>query len=392
MTRRDIALRKIRVLHFIQSCGVYGAESVILNLSREMKADGRYEPVIGCIVESSEAKADLVEAAELQQIEAHHFPVANSKVWMDLPRIALQIRRLKIDVIHCHGYKPSIYAYLIGKLTGIRAMATCHLWFIEDDAPWKMRAMIRVEKFLYRHFPAVVAVSDKIRDTLIEAGAKARKVHLVRNGITMGDFPHGNASTRSGQISVLNVARLAQQKGQRFLIAAAKIVKSVRQDVHILIIGEGELRDELQQQIREEGVEDTVTLVGFRSDVKEMLRSSDIFVLSSLDEGMPISLLEAVATKVPAVVTPVGDIPKLIVNGETGLVVEKGGAAPLAAAILSLASDADLRMTLADQAWLKLRDVYSSAQMFARYDAIYRDVLKLEPADTRTGVSALSER
>lgn len=391
MTRRDIASRKIRVLHFIQSCGVYGAESVILNLSREMKADGRYEPVIGCIVDGAESKADLVEAAEAQKIEAHHFAVANSRVWLDLPRVALQIRRLKIDVIHCHGYKPSVYAYLIGKMTGIRAMATCHLWFIEDDAPWKMRAMIRVEKFLYRHFPAVVAVSDKIRDTLIAAGAKQTKVHLVRNGIAMGDFQIAEpAARKDNEFRVLNVARLAQQKGQCYLVAAAKIIKQARRDVRILIVGEGELRDELQQQIKEEQVEDIVTLVGFRSDVREMLQDSDLFVLSSLDEGMPISLLEAVATKVPAVVTPVGDIPKLIVDGETGLVVEKGKALPLAEAILSLAGNSKSRTELADRAWVKMRDVYSSAQMFARYDAIYREVLKIDQSDARSRISALS--
>jgi glycosyltransferase involved in cell wall biosynthesis len=193
----------------------------------------------------------------------------------------------------------------------------------------------------------------------------------------LSDYESGPAAAFAGSpVRVLNVARLTQQKAQRDLVAAATLIKKVRRDVQILIVGEGELRQALQQQIEAENVEDSVNLLGFRSDVHELLRQADVFVLPSLDEGMPISLLEAVACRVPAIVTPVGDIPKLIDDGQTGVVVNAGDPGALARAILLLADDVEMRRRLAETAWLRLRDLYSSAQMFRRYDAVYRTVLE----------------
>jgi glycosyltransferase involved in cell wall biosynthesis len=385
--------RKIRVLHFIESGGVYGAERVILNLSREMAASGHYEPVIGCIVQHSEEKVDLTEVAASWQIESHRIVIANSRMWWDLPRAAQRVRELQIDLIHCHGYKPGVFAAVIGKLARVKTMATCHLWFIDDNAPLRMRAMISIEKFLYRHYPAVVAVSEKIRDILLAVGARSDRVHVIQNGIALSDYESGpgNASA-GGVIRVLSVARLTQQKAQRDLVAAAALIRQTRRDIEFLIVGEGELRQALQQQIEAENLQDSVHLLGFRSDVRELLQQADVFALPSLDEGMPISLLEAVACKVPAIVTPVGDIPKLIVDGETGVVINMRDPAGLAKAILSLADDVALRRRFAENAWRRLRDLYSSTQMFQRYDAVYRMVLEGRSSATAGVASGLPTR
>ena len=275
-----------RVLHFIESGGIYGAESVIINLSREMAAGGDYEPVVGCIVQRDDEAVDLVRVAASMGVEAHCITIANWRVLLDLPLAARLMRRLRIDMIHCHGYKPTVFAYLIAKLARLRVMATCHLWFIDTNAPFKMRALIAVEKLLYRHFRAVVAVSEQIRDILLTAGADAARVHLIRNGIVLSDYDFAARATASPEddICVLNVARLTEQKAQRDLIAAAVHVKAAGAKLKIVIVGEGELRSELQQQIAAENVGDVVSLLGFRSDIAELLRRTDIFTLPSLDE------------------------------------------------------------------------------------------------------------
>ena len=366
-----------RVLHFIESGGIYGAESVIINLSREMAAGGDYEPVVGCIVQRDDEAVDLVRVAASMGVEAHCITIANWRVLLDLPLAARLMRRLRIDMIHCHGYKPTVFAYLIAKLARVRVMATCHLWFIDTNAPFKMRALIAVEKLLYRHFRAVVAVSEQIRDILLTAGADAARVHLIRNGIVLSDYDFAARATASPEddICVLNVARLTEQKAQRDLIAAAVHVKAAGAKLKIVIVGEGELRSELQQQIAAENVGDVVSLLGFRSDIAELLRRTDIFTLPSLDEGMPISLLEAVAARVPVVVTDVGDISKLIADGVSGVIVKPRDPAGLASAILALASDSNRRAALAGQAWQRLKASYSSTQMFERYCEVYRKVL-----------------
>src|SRR3569832_2035299 len=123
------AVRRLRVLHFIESGGMYGAESVIMNLSREMRSDARFEPVIGCIVQDANERVALVDLAASNAIEAHRLLIANRLAWLHLPRIARRLRELKIDILHCHGYKPAVYAYLLAKVTGVRFFFTCFFWF-----------------------------------------------------------------------------------------------------------------------------------------------------------------------------------------------------------------------------------------------------------------------
>jgi len=374
-----------RVLHFIESGGIYGAESVIINLSREMAAGGDYEPVVGCIVQRDDEAVDLVRIAASLGIEAHCITISNWRVFLDLPLAARFIRRQRIDMIHCHGYKPAVFAFLIAMLVRVRVMATCHLWFIDTNAPFKMRALIGIEKFLYRHFRAVVAVSEHIRDILLTVGVDAARVHLIRNGIVLSDYdfaacastlqPVAIGNLGEGDVCVLNIARLTEQKAQRDLVAAAVHIKAAGAKLKIVLVGEGELRNELLQQIAAEDVGDVVSLLGFRSDIAELLRRADIFALPSLDEGMPISLLEAVAARVPVVVTAVGDIPKLIADGSSGVIVKRRDPAGLASAILALANDATRRSELAEQAWQRLKASYSSTQMFERYCEVYRKVL-----------------
>jgi glycosyltransferase involved in cell wall biosynthesis len=365
-----------RILHFVESAGIYGAESVILNLSREMRSDGRFVPVVGCIVQRTDERVDLANVAASFGIESHRIRIANRSVPIDLVLAAKRIRRLGIDAIHCHGYKPAVFAYLIGKMTGVEVVATCHLWFVETYAPWKMRFMISIEKSLYRRYRAVVAVSEQIRDILIENGVPPERTRVIGNGIALADYDSKRCSEGQREpICVLNVARLAEQKAQTDLIAAAGILTSRRVRAEVLIVGEGELRSALEKQIASAGLSDCVRLLGFRGDVRRLLADADIFVLPSLDEGMPISLLEAVASKVPAIVTAVGDIPKLIFDGQSGIVVKPGDPVMLADAIQRLATDAHLRRTLAENAWHRLQQTFSSRQMFDAYAEVYSALL-----------------
>ncbi len=116
-------------------------------------------------------------------------------------------------------------------------------------------------------------------------------------------------------------------------------------------------------------------MIGFQKDVRNLLARADIFALPSLDEGMPISLLEAVAAKVPAVTTAVGDIPKLIRHGESGVIVQPGNPARLAETLIALSQDPARRASLADAAYQRLKASYSSSHMYEMYDEVYRSVL-----------------
>lgn len=369
---------RIRVLHFIESEGLYGAESVIVNLSQEMQRDGRYVPIVGCIVAKKEERSALLDAARSKGFEAHPIVIANSLVWRDLPRAARQIKGLGVQVLHCHGYKPAVYAYLIGLLTGIRVIATCHLWFVDAGAPLKMRLMIKLEKLFYRRFPSVVAVSDKIRKVLLESGVPPARVRVIRNGISVADTTREVVRhDRNEACKIVNVARLTAQKAQKDLIAATRILKDSGVNVKVFIAGEGELREQLQAQIRLAGLEGSVELLGFVSDVRSLLQQADIFALPSIDEGMPVSLLEAVSIGIPVVATAVGDVPELIQDGISGRIVAQNNPQEIAGAILDLLRDPDFAAGLANAAYQRLQTDFSSRRMFESYAGIYGELVAI---------------
>ncbi|WP_321371083.1 glycosyltransferase family 4 protein [uncultured Desulfuromusa sp.] len=386
---------KKRILHLLDSGGMYGAESVIINLSREMKADHLYEPVVGCIVQCDGTEVDLYNVAHQYGIEAHKIVIHNLFLFRDLPRFSRILKKLRIDLIHSHGYKASVFAFVSTLLFDIPVMATCHLWFTgKGKRPLKTRLMIGLEKFSYRFFPVVVGVSEDIRNVLFDAGVDPEKLRVVQNGIVMSDYAEISAEKHEGlrdelglqpdDFFVLNVGRLTEQKAQCHIISAAKRVKEKNKNVKIFIVGDGNLFEALQQQIKSLELKDTVKLLGFRDDITDLLQVADIFILPSLDEGMPIALLEAVASRVPVITTPVGDITKLI-DPDIGGIVGINDVMGLADEITMLIANKQKQKELTTHAWDKLQEQYSSKVMYAQYDNIYQDILKTESSVVRGG-------
>lgn len=373
-----------RILHLIDSAGVYGAERVILNLSSQMKNNVDFHPMVGCIVNHANEKSALYDAARSLGIDAIKVPINNARLPLDLQQVARQFKQSGINLIHSHGYKPSVFGFAIKLLTGIPVIATCHLWFEPDRGPLKMRVMVALEKRLYRWFPKVLAVSDPIRTILLKNGVKPERSTVIQNGVDVA-VPALSATEKTqlrhsigltaDDFCILNAGRLAKQKAQWALIDAAALLKSSASPCKFLIVGEGALTQELRERIAMRGVEDCVLMLGFRDDIDRLLSICDVFALPSLDEGMPMSLLEAVSAKVPAVVTAVGDIPKLIEHHKSGMIIPPENPQALADAILQYKQQPALRKSFTDAAFERLEREYSSRAMASRYIDIYHDVL-----------------
>ena len=383
---------KPRILHFIESEGVYGAERVILNLSQQLKAGADFTPVVGCIFASASSDNALYDAALQLGLEAVKIPIANARLLGDLPRAARQLQALNIDLIHSHGYKPSVFGFVVRLLTKIPVIATCHLWFQPNKGPLKMRVMIRLEKFFYRWFPKVIAVSEPIKQILLGAGLRPSQVDIVCNGV---DTPSSSLNPEQlqqlrrelglnpGDFCLLNSARLNAQKAQWVLVEAAALLRQqqlnqqqVNQQlpsapVRFLIVGQGPLESELRAQIERLDLGDSVKLLGFRRDIPQLLQLCDAFVLPSIDEGMPMSLLEAAAAAKPIISTLVGDIGKLIRHEQTGLCIPLENPQALVDAIERLQTQPQLAQQLAYQAHSDMQRSYSSQAMAARYSDIY---------------------
>lgn len=374
-----------RVLHFIASDGLYGAESVVLNLSMQMKTGLPQTAVIGCIVSDiSEDNALYNKAVELG-LEAIKIVISNNRLLSDIPKAAKQLSTLKIDIIHSHGYKPSVYGFIISKIKSIKIMATCHLWFDLANKPLKTKVLVTLELFFYKWFARVVGVSEPIKDILVEKGVPKTLVSVVPNGVDLDCIDDKALIRKDMRASLglgdntfvlINSGRLTKQKAQWVIVEAARILVGKNIDFVALIFGEGELKEQLENQITKYSLNEKVKLLGFCSNINEMLVAADCFVMPSIDEGMPMSLLEAVAAETPIISTHVGDIDKLIIQNVSGLVIPVNDADALADAVISLQENKELGREFSIKAKQKMKRIYSSEAMAIAYSSMYSEIVE----------------
>jgi glycosyltransferase involved in cell wall biosynthesis len=213
-----------------------------------------------------------------------------------------------------------------------------------------------------RPFVVYTSETDRQRDG-------RRPSRVIPLGIDVARYATGTPAL-AGTI-VGNVARLAEQKGHRTLLEAAAIVRGQRPDVRFAIAGDGELRDELQQQANELG--DHVVMLGNRSDVPDLLASFAVFAYPSRFEGLCLAVLEAQAAGVPVVATPVGGIRETVVDGETGFLVPVGDAAALAERILYVLAHPEEARRVAAEARRRV-EAFSEERMVAETIALYDEL------------------
>ena len=205
-------------------------------------------------------------------------------------------------------------------------------------------------RWKYRQVTRFIAASGAIRDILVHDGIPASQVTVVHDGIDVGRVQrlpsldlHVEYWLPHGVPVIVNVGALVGHKGQKHLLDAMPLVMRELADVHLVILGEGELRVPLEKQVKELHLERAVRMPGFREDVLSLMKSADLFVMSSVTEGLGSAVLDAMAMGLAVVATRAGGIPEAVVHGETGLLVPPGEPAPLAQAIVRLLRDPVVR-------------------------------------------------
>ena len=237
-------------------------------------------------------------------------------------------------------------------------------------------------RWKYGRVDGFLAASDVIRTLLVNDGIPADRLVVVHDGVNVRAVDkvpatdvHATFWLPHGAPTVGSAAALVPQKGHRFLVAAAARVVREVPDTRFLIIGEGELRHALEHQARGLGLERHLFLTGFRSDAMALVKSLDIFVVSSLTEALGTAVLEAMACRRPVVATRAGSIPETIVDGETGLLVPPQDDDALAAAIVRLLRDDDLRARLAEAGRARVEAEFSVERVIERTLDAYRRFL-----------------
>ncbi len=368
----------MKVLHLISSGGMYGAEAVILNLSGELNANG-HASTIGVFAHAGQPVPALYGAASRADVPSALLSCQGQIDVGVLNAIRQEVDRVRADVVHAHGYKADIYSYLA--LRGAHRPAlvsTCHNW-LDTDVP--VRVYGRADRWVLRSFDQVVAVSEAVRDRLLKTGVPGKKVHLIRNGISV--TPLANAmqlregrAAAGGGLRVGLVARLSPEKGvDLFLQAAARAAESFP-EVSFAVAGDGPDRAALERLIVELGLERRAELTGPQTDMPAFYASLDLLVSSSRQEGLPMALLEGAASGLPVVATRVGAVPEVVLDGQTGFLVQPGDPEELAARI-ELLADRELREHFGVAGKRHVRDGFSAQRMAADYVSVYNQALTL---------------
>jgi glycosyltransferase involved in cell wall biosynthesis len=292
-------------------------------------------------------------------------------------RLAKLFKRDGVDIVHCHNFGAFTYGAIGGRMAGVRGVIyTAH----GPDFPYRRR------QAFFERLPLadrVVAVSDFVRRGAVEkAGLDPSKVTTISNGVDVGRFSRGDAGGAKrkrieigvGESDVLIgvVARLTPEKDHATLLEAFSRVLTGRPPAKLIVVGDGELMGRLREHTARLGLESSVLFLGNRTDVPELLHVLDVFALSSKEEGLGITLLEAMASGVPIVATSVGGIPEIVEHGVTGVLVPPGDEAVLADAIEWVLSHPETIEPMVAAARRRVEEKYSLERMISEYEALYR--------------------
>lgn len=292
-------------------------------------------------------------------------------------RFARILRDLQPDVVHAHDpHGVSMAAMALSTIRSTRRPLLVAARRV--DFHLKRNTFSR---WKYKQVDLMICSSDAIRGMMLKDGVRPDAAVTVYEGVDVerlaampaADVHHELWLPASTQV-VGNVAALVPHKGQKYLIDAAPAVVRAMPDTVFLIFGEGPLQAPLQHQIRSLGLDHHVRLVGFRHDVLALLKSLDVFVMSSVTEGLGTSILDAMAASRPVVGTAAGGIPEAIEHGVTGLVVPPQHPAELAEAILSLLKDPSRREAMGRAGLARARRMFTVDRMvegtLAAYEAL----------------------
>ncbi len=355
---------------------VGGAEIFWLNVLQKMDR-ARFNPITCCIADKG-VIGERIESLGFEVIELHRMKGKGFDFGAvrDIRKIIID---KKIDILHLHLYHAGMYGRIAAMLLPRAVRPEC-VFQAQNVYSNVKPHRVMINRFLSRYTGAVIAVSDAVRkDVLKYDRIQPEKIFVIPNCIDFERMQIGlsreEARERLGLskdgLLLGTVGRLVEAKGQSYLIEAVSHINKSGIPVRAALIGGGRLEGALRERARSIGVEDRIIFMGERHDIPILYRAMDIFVMPSLWEGAPLSLLDAMAAGVPSVVTSVGGMPEQLDNGSCGSIVPPGDSAALAGAISGLASDEQRMKEYSIKAAARAKEFYGSACVTRKVEEIY---------------------
>ncbi len=389
--------RKLKVMHLILNLDVGGAQEVVRTLVEHL-ASAECQPVV-CTFKDGPLRQDIeragikVEVLPGRRYSIMAFPlfVADMiRIWRSLAR---QVDRYDLDIVQTHLLRTLDFLVLLLRFTTpLRAVLwtfhSANVSLAKAELPghkWLHQAKRLAHNLLYRWATHLVsgciAVSDEVKMAALQTiGPIQAKTTVICNGVDLRRYGPAADKTQlrrrlglepQGRLLIM-VGTLKEAKGHCYMLEAMASIVPRCPDVHLLLVGDGELRASLQAQAHRLQLDGQLHFLGNRHDVPELLAASDIFVMSSLWEGLSMALLEAMAAGLPIVTTAVSGAVQVIIPGQTGLLVPPGNAQKLTEAVLQLLADPACAQALGAAARERAAAEFSAQKQAQEHLALYR--------------------
>ncbi|MCP9456345.1 MAG: glycosyltransferase [Nitrospira sp.] len=374
-------MKPISILHLRDTYEIGGPGKTILETYRAINRE-RFQLHLGVFLRRGE-RDDSPFIAEARRLG---MPVHRIDGFHQYdPRMIVQLNRIvrdhHIDIVHAHEVKSDVIAYLASRLRPVPIVTTLHGWIGNN---LKGKAKIVLDKCVVRGFDRVIAVSKQIEQELLKAGVPRERLRLLHNAIVIEHYQ------RTGKRGVLqevvgrpvdgpiiaSVGRLSPEKGHSDLIEAIAMVRESGHKVSLVLIGDGPERQKLVRQIEKHGLQNVVHLPGYVQAPHRILEEVDLAVLPSHTEGLPNAALEALLMDVPVLATRVGGTPEVIIDGETGRLVEPHSPRALADGIVEFLSAPQAWKQMAAKGKERVVTHFDFEARTRKLEAIYKEVLR----------------
>ncbi|ACM21308.1 glycosyltransferase [Geotalea daltonii FRC-32] len=366
---------KTKVLHLIASHKIGGAERLLIAFAQAVDLN-RFDVVLGIFVRPDHENDLLWQEAKKLKIPLEPVVIRSAFDFNQLHDIYAIIKKHKPDVIHTHGYKTNILAFLFAKLFNIKAVSTVH---------GGLHAERLITRFLYwvnlqclRRFDKIIAVSDAVKSGLEKCGIGADKITVIKNIPAVSSCRSPVTTSARSKLGIPPqaklvgfIGRLEKVKGGAQFIDAALSALETRSDLYFIIIGDGSQKAVLEESVAKSGHSAHFRFAGFISDPTEVFSSLDLYVLSSLDEGIPLTVLEAMCLGVPVIATRVGGVPEVISDGINGILLPPDDAPAMAAAISNILTDDTVRNSMVSRAKKDIAAKYDVGTWIAKIESLY---------------------
>ena len=381
---------RIRVLRIIARLNV-GGPAIQASLLTDRLDPARYDTLLVAGSED-EVEGDYLALTKQSIGRLHRLPELGRAIRPGQDVIALRklvslIRRTKPDIVHTHTAKAGTLGRLAALLCRVPVIVhTYHGHVLSGYFPaWKTSAFTAIERGLSRRTARLIAVSQQVRDDLLARGIGSEaRFSVMPLGLDLVRFldrtPPGGLRRELGVPDGVRlvgiVARLVPIKAHEVFLQAARLLVAGRRDCRFVIVGDGERRRSLEQQVDELGLRARTVFLGWRGDLDRILPDLDVVALTSRNEGLPVALIEAMAAGRPVVATRVGGVPDLVTDGTTGLLVPMDDAPALAGAVDRVLADPALAVDLGRAGRARVYPALSADRLVDDVDRLYQTLLE----------------